>query len=859
MSRSAMRKMQVDVLNGPMFALYSAEISHLGASSRIMVLSMKTHRRLRRLASAFLAAIVITVPCIPSFAQPVEQGGTEGPFQLYMQSMTWMQRNPTLKNNGPADQRVRLVMISNDAQGRVTQFSRVVEVPANSTRQAWMVFRSGPLPEQVRRSGTGRTMRQLTYRIENADTGQLIKSEFIGGQQIEASELVMAVFNTLGVVGNDDSYFKDMTHLGSVIKPGGMPGILPDVWYGYDLIDVLMLGACKRSELRPSQVQAILDWVRRGGTLVIASAEPLGDLLAGPLGEAAGVSCVGVHHVDSMSVVRLKTGAAKDESLGTVGFAWPMPMGELAIGDAQVLYEANDLPMLTRRQLGLGQIMVLSVPVGALNAREASEDTSRPAAPGLHAIFSDIAPTRRAMVGAFDAERFFADEDGDGKSLAHYTLEQVAGRRGPGTSVPVGLVLGIAVLVVAAGVVLGLRRRTELIWVALVPLALGGGAGLYFYGHAQATPEQLSHISLIQGVGEGQAVVRQACLYYSGTEGRSFEISGGQPRIMVEPLSSATDSLMGLTEYRIEGPLVIKDQKLAANSSTAFMLDGITAVKPLTASLSLGENGLVGTIENHLPAEITNCVLYADGRTYRVGSLAAGASTPVRLGAQELLPPGAEGLDFIGQMVRSKPDTLKNALANQLLSKTTVGQHVSRQPLLVGFVPYNPTSPISRMTAQSESGGWSMVVWPVELAQTPAGQRVLVPAGISEFDVIGGIWSRQQRQFIESQQGSVSQLKLTPPAELGELAEATITLQASLQARGYSLEIVGKTPAGSVVSIGQWKDPAGSLTIQVPQAQRFRDAQGVYSLELRTVAEDRAANRTWKINSLDAVLEGTTR
>ena len=241
-------------------------------------------------------------------------------------------------------------------------------------------------------------------------------------------------------------------------------------WYGYSIVRIVALSDPDVSRISPSQMQALLDWTRRGGVLVIAGAHRLPEALAGELGEAAGTAAVGVHYVKRMRVSGIEAGGRLADA-NWIKIA--VPMAELAPSSPQVLHECNGLPLLTRKALGDGWVFTLGAPlVGARGNRRGERGPPAAEGVGQHPEGPDRSagdPVRRfpqerdgprgrrghaakgrdANLGEFPAEerqkasaqledlRFSA-------SPASSVLRSISGRRAPPRWVPVGVLAAMA-------------------------------------------------------------------------------------------------------------------------------------------------------------------------------------------------------------------------------------------------------------------------------------------------------------------------------------------------------------------------------------------------------------------------------
>ena len=132
-----------------------------------------------------------------------------------------------------------------------------------------------------------------------------------------------------------------------------LPKFLPETWYGYDSVKLLIMRADTLSQLRERQFQALTRWLKQGGYLVIG-----GGLNYGALGEK---------RIQDILPIRVRGHQQLFElpSLGnfcsrTLAGSEPFLVLKVGIDDAHILAKENDTPIITQKNLGFGQIVFLS-------------------------------------------------------------------------------------------------------------------------------------------------------------------------------------------------------------------------------------------------------------------------------------------------------------------------------------------------------------------------------------------------------------------------------------------------------------------------------------------------------------------
>lgn len=638
---------------------------------------------------------------------------------------------------------------------------------------------------------------------------------------------------------DDEKYLITSTNtgLGDVKALRCSPSVLPDRWYAYSMAKIMVLGGVKPRSMRPAQRQAILDWVQRGGVLILAGSSNMSETLKGGLGSAAGVGVVGVHHVSSLKVV-----GPGLENTPEVTLDWPLPMGELCVGQAEVLYQANDLPLLTRKAFGHGQIYVLAVPTGALSD------------PALHRIWGQIARSFK-NVQPLGADKFLAP--------AQATLNEIAGRPGPGRFVPLVFLGGLGVLTIFLGALLRRKRRGELVWVVLIPAAILVGVGFYYYGKMQTEDQRVAYIGLICALEGNEARVQEVFASYSGPEARKTTFTTDSPRGTISDVGRIGGVPAEQSEVRTAEHISLPDSIVPPDSTRLFVVDTVAEMQLPTLRVTFDEHGLTGTADSPMPETIETPVIYTNRRTYRLPSLPPGQTEfSVRDDEHRL----GEG-EFTGSLVQ---DSLRNSFVRELVNVPSLRRRVVRRPLLIGYYSLSPLWPQGDL--QIERRGWCLLVLPIEFTAPPPGRKIVIPSGFVnlEFENVGpGIFQPATETFVPTF-GNKKLLVLArlPKAISGPLGDAKAHLTVSIRNAGaYRLTVTGvRGPAKSASShtvIRSFDSPAGKVTLEIPDAGRFRNDDGQYAfcLSVERIAggdaePEQMSGSQWLFRSVDIVMEG---
>lgn len=131
-----------------------------------------------------------------------------------------------------------------------------------------------------------------------------------------------------------------------------LPRSLPNVWFGWTSVDLVVWRRPEPSELTPEQQGALREWVLSGGTLVVGLADNHASWTASPLGALTGgtVTGTGVSPAALQAVLGLGEGRADTEA--------GLPIVTLSPGSASPRMVREELPVLDNI-VGAGRVVTL--------------------------------------------------------------------------------------------------------------------------------------------------------------------------------------------------------------------------------------------------------------------------------------------------------------------------------------------------------------------------------------------------------------------------------------------------------------------------------------------------------------------
>jgi hypothetical protein len=131
------------------------------------------------------------------------------------------------------------------------------------------------------------------------------------------------------------------------------PEFLPENWYGYDGVELLILRAAALRRVSAGQFQALTRWIRRGGYLITTGGINYGSLHDRRIRQLLPLQVRGHKRlIDLPSLAQFcNQPFTADE---------PFLVLDVKIDAASVILQENDIPIIIQKKLGIGQIGFLS-------------------------------------------------------------------------------------------------------------------------------------------------------------------------------------------------------------------------------------------------------------------------------------------------------------------------------------------------------------------------------------------------------------------------------------------------------------------------------------------------------------------
>jgi len=283
--------------------------------------------------AAALMVIFIPLPALSAAFSLDYALGLGGHFQLN----TWTPLTVVLENRGRPTRGTLEVIVTSGSEYHQdvhqSTYAMDVDLPHNSKkRYAFAVMIKSFTHE-------------LIIRLKQNDTVIISKSINLRPHFTEKSFAVVA----------DNFVSPDiLSVLPKALYPVNVrPKFLPETWYGYDSVKLLIMRAAALKELRERQFQALTQWIKQGGYLVTTGGLNYGSLLEKRIQHILPINVFG--HKRFFELKSLAQFCSQ-----TLISEEPFLVLNVRIDNSNVLVKEKDIPLIFQKNLGFGQIFFLS-------------------------------------------------------------------------------------------------------------------------------------------------------------------------------------------------------------------------------------------------------------------------------------------------------------------------------------------------------------------------------------------------------------------------------------------------------------------------------------------------------------------
>ena len=309
---------------------------------------------MQRIRHHFFTAffILILFSPAPVFSAPVTLDanlGFNGTFSLNK----WTPINIVLENSGRTLKGTLEVIVTSGSefQGNVqdTTYDREVELPTRSKKMyAFTIYIDSNIhPLIIRLKQDGKTIVAKSINLRTHNTQKKLVP-FLGIENVpEASSM-------------------PEKGIQPIISHGRF---LPEIWFGYEGVEVTVMDARVLDNLREKQFTALTEWVRKGGKLITSGRSNYGSFLNQRTRQLLPIKILGLKRVFEIKSLENFCGQGITNSDG-------FPILRVEMEGALRLVQEADTPIILQKTLGMGQVIFLafdldSSPFSAWSGRQA--------------------------------------------------------------------------------------------------------------------------------------------------------------------------------------------------------------------------------------------------------------------------------------------------------------------------------------------------------------------------------------------------------------------------------------------------------------------------------------------------------
>lgn len=140
---------------------------------------------------------------------------------------------------------------------------------------------------------------------------------------------------------------------------------LPELWIGLEGVDYIVWDDARPDELTERQLAALLEWVRQGGTLLIAASRTASAVaLSKPLNAVLPVDIGDVVPVEDLDLRYTLVGPVAPGEDATATFPYPVPVARCTLREGATSVAGDEVlgrGVLTRRRVARGQIIFSAI------------------------------------------------------------------------------------------------------------------------------------------------------------------------------------------------------------------------------------------------------------------------------------------------------------------------------------------------------------------------------------------------------------------------------------------------------------------------------------------------------------------
>lgn len=484
-----------------------------------------------------------------------------------------------------------------------------------------------------------------------------IDSFFIAGLSENYDRL--AAFQQLLLQETNGTFFLNLTTL--------EPSELPSKALAWDAVNLLVVDDYSIKDLPLAQQDAILEWVKSGGTLLVGSTETVADDI-GPF--------------SSMLPLKLIESVELAPALFNDSFKEPIAgfSSELE-PDAEVLVEKDGTILVATKPVGSGSVMQTAFSTGNESFRSS---------PGAKPFLTGVLNTSIQSNRDYNAQGFYGNPTED-LTYRVGEMNEIFPSFKVSTSFLFGIIIFYILLVIPLlYFLLRKRDKREHAWWIIPVIAVLLSIAIFAYGgKGRFGTAQLQH-SAVYMIGEDERLSGYFAEALLTDKGGNYTFSIQQPsKVFVK---SSASSIFGSSTLAYHNVIVEKqdEQQMLSfrnlgywNVASIYGQTQLEGIGMIETDLHLENNQLTGTITNNYEFPMKELVLLSGSKKIELGSVKAGETIDIdkEVKATVLSRRATNQDEFWGQEISSDAD-LMDERKQGLLSFSAIHMNRSDKPIL---------------------------------------------------------------------------------------------------------------------------------------------------------------------------------
>ena len=579
-----------------------------------MKLPMSSRYNYMMLVALLALVAVLLMPAGRTYAEPLSEGieiKSEVGYQGYVKQDKWFPVKLTLTNRMDKDVSGELVLSALSSNyGSTNDYVVPVELPQNTE----VVVTLGVPGDVLKKSSS-----KLSFYKGSYNEGT--KLPIIGNDYIDNK---MTNSYTIGVLSRDPDTLNFMPSLNQkgydiVIIPV-TEDQLPEQSLLLDTLDTLVINDVATSSLEEKQVQAITDWVKRGGTLVLSGGAGYAKTAAS-FDEIAPIKATGTLELTDFSAV-----AIAGEAEWPTGSKMTVSIGELQNSSATLMQ--GDVPIAATRSVGLGEVVYA-----------AFDPSLAPAATwsGSATLWSKLLQNNMQMLA--NGVNYYP---GAMNQSFNRIIDEFPSINPPNFGVLL-LIFGIYLFIVAPLLyfILAKSDRREWAWWLIPVLSIAAGFAVFLFGADDKRAMSAHTIEIVKLTGDGEGIVSGATAVFV-PNGGTVRMNFGEKVYATSYANSYNNNISGNFNPNGNTQLVMNDSSTTAvwrdvsywSTRKAWLDERVMEDEAGQFQISFKKSGTgyEVSVTNETMSSMTDVAVLMNGQAYRLGDLKAGESGSAAVG-----------------------------------------------------------------------------------------------------------------------------------------------------------------------------------------------------------------------------------